>query len=401
MPLRSKPITIKAVQNRTDTISYRVLGTIVPKGKQRRQHFACMDDALAAQAAWEAERMGVRAALRPKITRLNLRQLAQAEAAIELLKGTGLTIIDATRHALRNPPPAQSTKKLGTAHRDFLEDRKPFVGPRTYEALRLTGERFIRFVGEKTLLAEVGTDHVRKWMVSNGEISKKSWNNYRGDLFTFFEWCLAKPRAWVTDNPVKPISRHDIVRSLPERLEVETARELMAYLEKEKPQWCLFFAIALFLGVRPDMTNGEMGKLAAAVRRGGEKKHFCNGVLHITADLAKDKRPRQTQIPANVTAWIEKHPVTAEALNPDDWDGYGEIRKKFKIPHDGLRHTAISAHVSFHGSFADAASQFGNSESMIRTHYFNRMTKAEAEQFYQIKPMVACCPGTEPIAEAM
>jgi hypothetical protein len=56
------------------------------------------------------------------------------------------------------------------------------------------------------------------------------------------------------------------------------------------------------------------------------------------------------------------------------------------LPHDGLRHTAISAFVSCHGSFADAAMQFGNSESMIRTHYFNRMTKAEAEAFYAIIP---------------
>lgn len=78
---------------------------------------------------------------------------------------------------------------------------------------------------------------------------------------------MAKPRGWLSENPVKPVPQHEIVRSLPERLEIETARTLMQHLEANHPEWCLFFAIALFLGVRPDMANGEMAKLAAAVRR--------------------------------------------------------------------------------------------------------------------------------------
>jgi hypothetical protein len=84
-----------------------------------------------------------------------------------------------------------------------------------------------------------------------------------------------------------------------------------------------------------------------------------------------------------VNALLPARPIPGHA---GDWPTYAAIREKFKIPHDGLRHTAISAFVSCHGSFADAAMQFGNSESMIRTHYFNRMTKTEAEAFYAIVP---------------
>ena len=87
------------------------------------------------------------------------------------------------------------------------------------------------------------------------------------------------------------------------------------------------------------------------------RKYVGNGVLHITAEVAKDKRSRQTQIPSNVAGWLEKYPATPEAICPADWTFYGRIRKKYQIPHDGLRHTAISALVSMHGSFADSASQ--------------------------------------------
>lgn len=382
----SKPVSLCAVRNRSGSISYRVLGTIAPKSRQRKQHFACLDDALATQAAWKAERLGVKAALRPKITRLTVQQLAQAEAAVELLKDTGLSLIDIARHAFRNPPPATTPKKPGEAHGEFLADRQPFIGACQHENLRLAGEQFARFVGEDKLLADIATADVRRWLEAKGKVAKKTWNAYRNDLSTFFEWCVAKPRAWILGNPVKPIPQHEVLRSLPERLEIDVAQALMRHLEKNHPEWCLFFAVALFMGVRPDMTNGEMAKLADAVRRDGAKKYLCNGVLHITAEIAKDKRPRQTRIPPNVAAWIERYPVSDDALCPGSWVTYGKIREKFKIPHDGLRHTAISAHVSMHGSFAEAAHEFGNSEQMIRTHYFNRMTKEEARALYAITP---------------
>jgi hypothetical protein len=177
------------------------------------------------------------------------------------------------------------------------------------------------------------------------------------------------------------------VRAQPERLEIQTAKRLMGYLEEHYPNWCVFFTLTLFLGIRPDMEHGEIAKLATAVKREGAEKYFCNGVLHITGEIAKDRRTRQIAVPENVARWFERYPLTPGAICPGDWDTYQMIREEFKIPHDGLRHTAISAHVSLHGSFAEAASQFGNSESMIRTHYFNRMSKQEAVEFYNITPV--------------
>jgi hypothetical protein len=387
--LRSKSVTVQPVVNPTGSISYRVMGTIRPKAPQRKKHFLNPEDALATQAAWESERIMNGAAVRPKITRLTQAELAQAEAAVEMLKGTGITIIEATRFFLRQPAPTPASlvsRKVIDAHGEFLAERRPFVGNCQYENLRLAGENFFAFIGTDTLLADVTSKQVVAWLKSKGEIKKKTWNNYRNDLSTFFEWCVASPRRWIADNPVKEVPQHEILAALPERLAIDTARALMADIETTYSEWSLFFALSLFAGIRPDMANGEIFKLAAAVGRNGAEKYFCNGVVHITAEIAKDKRPRQTILPANLLQWIDRYSVTPTAICPGHWPTYGAIREKFQIPHDGLRHTAISAFVSRHGSFADAAMQFGNSESMIRTHYFNRMTKAEAEAFYAILP---------------
>jgi len=370
-----------------DRQAFASWGTVRPKSRQRKQHFLHWEDAAATQAAWENERMMNAAALRPKITRLTQAELAQAEAAVELLRGSGLTLMDAARYVFRAPPPSTPVARpIKPALHAFLAERLSFVGPRRHEGLRITGEQFTRFVGEESTIATMTSAIVTAWLKSKGEMKKKSWNNYRNDLFTFFAWCGAKPRCWVVDNPVAPVPKHKIVRAQPERLEIETARELMAYLERHHPQWYLFFALTLFLGIRPDMAHGEISKLAKAIGRDGAEKFFCNGVLHITGEIAKDRRTRQIALPENVIRWREKYPATAQSVCPADWPTYQSIRERFKIPHDGLRHTAISAHVSLHGSFGEAASQFGNSESMICTHYFNQMSKAEGEKFYAIFP---------------
>ncbi|MEO7599006.1 MAG: hypothetical protein ABIV50_08740 [Opitutus sp.] len=363
------------------------MGTTRPKGKQRKKHFMDLEDAMATQALWEHERMQTAAALRPKITRLSQAELAQAEAAVEILRDTGYSLLDAVRHGFRSAPAAgQEARPIKDALQQFLAEREPFVGPRRHQSLRTTGEQFLQFVGANVSIADITTERVLKWLRAKGDLKKKSWNNYRADLFTLFAWCAARPRSWITENPVTPVPQHKIIRALPERLEVGQARELMLYLEEKHPEWCVCFVLTLFLGIRPDRKSGELAKLAACVERDGLGKYLCNGALHITAEISKDQRSRQAMVPTNVEQWLSRYKVTPTAIWPESHLTYQFIRDRFQIPHDGLRHTAISAHVSLHGSFADAACQFGNSESMIRAHYFNRMSKDEAAEFYRILP---------------
>lgn len=100
----------------------------------------------------------------------------------------------------------------------------------------------------------------------------------------------------------------------------------------------------------------------------------------------KDGSGRQTTVHENLTQWLQKYPPTKQSICPGDYDAYGLIRKKFAIPHDGLRHTVISAHVAKYGSFALTAQEFGNSETIIKEHYNRRMSPEDAQAFYQIFP---------------
>lgn len=57
--------------------------------------------------------MATAAGLRPKITRLTQAELSQAEAAVEMLKGSGLSLFDAVRHALRTDGHGVETVNVG------------------------------------------------------------------------------------------------------------------------------------------------------------------------------------------------------------------------------------------------------------------------------------------------
>ncbi len=72
-------------------MSYRVLVSI--GGKQRKKHFLNLQDAEAQQQMWEMERIHGAAASRPKITALTVTELREAEASLQILKGSGLSSV--------------------------------------------------------------------------------------------------------------------------------------------------------------------------------------------------------------------------------------------------------------------------------------------------------------------
>jgi hypothetical protein len=65
----------------------------------------------------------------------------------------------------------------------------------------------------------------------------------------------------------------------------------MTFLEKEHPEWVCYFAVALFVGVRPDMTHGEMAKLAAKVGEHGTSRYYRRGKFHFTAGITRTGAP--------------------------------------------------------------------------------------------------------------
>lgn len=390
MPRVSQPAALVPFRNRTGSISYRVTASI--RGKQRKKCFSNLAEAEETQQLWEIERLND-SKMRPKVTRLTHAEIREAEAAAELLKGEGLGLLEAAKYLVAHPPQKYPAITFAHGLQEFLRGKRHLSTAQS-DSYRQHGENFQAYIGGARLISEITTNDVQQWLRAKGSLlaplGKKTWNNYRNDLSAIFAWFQKRPRVWLKENPVEGIIKFP-KRSLGyrarRRLEPEVCRDLMSHPENERPNWCTFFTLTLFLGVRPDMHNGEIWELARCVARDGAALYFQNGFLHLSAEITKEGEPRQTAIPTNAAAWLERYPLTAASICPGDYDAYRKIRNRFGIPRDGLRHTVISAYVARNGSLASAATEFGCSEAIIRTHYFARTGLRAAEAFYRILPV--------------
>ncbi len=408
VPLRSSPANLVQIPNESGRARFRV--TVSIQGKQRKFVTCDKEEAEEKQAQWEMERTLGSSAPRSKATYLTLSQLREAESAFTLLsdtglslraavreiiaahvvlKGAGFSLAEAIRHAVANPPPKRTEVKLVDGIEQFRSARDGHVSSSQLDNLYRRSRMLAQFLGAEVKIADVTTEDVTRWLTDR-DVDKGTWNGYRGDVHAVFEWFTLKPRKWIGENPVADVVRYSkrmITRQPPKRMEIANCRATMAWLQKEAPEWCTMIALAMFAGIRPYLRGGEIHKLAAAVGSEGLETYLREEYLHVSAAIAKDRRARSTRIQPNLAAWLKKYPPTSQSICPGDYDELRPIRERFEIGHDFLRHTCISAFVAKFGSIALAATEFGTSETVIRTHYLNRMSVAEAEEFYAIFPL--------------
>jgi hypothetical protein len=265
--------------------------------------------------------------------------LGQAETAVETLRGTGATLFDAAMYYRLHGPKAGTSKTMEELVQAFLAERETFVSTAQFENLRLTGEWFRDHIGGTTPISSITTEQVQAWLKGRN-VANKTYNTYRNDLSTIFAWACAVPREWLKTNPVQAVPRYgqkQLSKGRPEVMKIETCQALMATLEKEYPEWCCFFAVAMFSGIRPDINLGEMSKLAKCVGRDGIGTYLNGDHWHLTPEITKDRRHRDTRIKPNLKEWLAKYPPTRENLCPGKPTVYAEIRERFTIPYDGLR----------------------------------------------------------------
>ena len=201
---------------------------------------------------------------------------------------------------------------------------------------------------------------------------------------------------------MKDVEKFEIAQGIPEILSADKVKALFAFLETYRGNPCKplepgcrvpYFALATFAGLRPAINGGEITRIATL-------EHIdCivdlkTGVIRITPELAKTKDVRQVVIQPCLQAWLTRYPINRYPIIPRSASNLlAEIRKKFSIGHDCLRHTFVSMHVARFRSMGDTALQAGNSEAMIKKHYLNLVSPEEANVFWKIVPTLRSMEG--------
>ena len=380
-------------------VCYRVQGW-KEDGKWQKKQFSKESDAIefARQKNIELLNHGRKIVL--VASELDQEQTREAEAAIKAL-GDIYSLNEAVQFFLKHHRPPEFTISITDGVDIYLAEKKrEGVRETTTETSAKIIRAFARHSGNP-LVHTVTKSSVTTFLKTlrakdkTSPAKKKTWNNYRNELASFFIWAgsedLSTNRPWTFNNPTEGVHAFSTKRVAEERPAIattspEATRELLSYVMSYKGgKLAKWFALAYFAGIRPSTNNGELAKLSA---REDELINLTTGRIMIPSDVAKTKHSRQIRIGDNLKAWLEAYkdfPIIPTNLKHD----YAEIRKKFKLQQDETRHSFISYHVALNRSVGDTALEAGNSESMIKKHYLNHHSQEEGSDFFSIVPDMA------------
>jgi len=374
---------VSQFKNRNGTASWRVDGRL--NGIRIRKNFKTREEAIAEKGTLDLKALQADSGMRAVGTFLTEAQLREAETAFNRINEQARSLTFYLDYALANYREPQTQKPLSdaialyTAAKDheFEQDQISFA---QLERIKRDLRRLLK-VHPKLTVAELSPERIAAFC-SLGKPSKKTYNNRRGILSTFLKF--AYHAGWVVTNPIEKVPHHRIRRrrSSAATLTAEQAEKLMRSVEKmESGRFVPFFALCLFAGIRPSITNGEI------VRMTPDLVNLDSGVINITAEVSKVREPRKVTIHPNLAAWLKAYPLDTFPIVPKRFTLIrAKIARAHNLTHDIMRHTFISMFVAKFRSVGEAALQAGNSESIIRKHYLDLKTQPEAERFYGIMP---------------
>ncbi len=168
------------------------------------------------------------------VTRLNEDQVKEAEDAIHRL-GDRYSLREAVDYFIRHFCEPDFVITIGDAKKQFKDGKeREGVRERSIRQLDSTITRFETFLGAGVHLHEITADDVERFLRSlrakDGveKASRKTWNNYRADLSSFFNWCGDHQRRWIGDNPAARVRKFKkLDRDIPETLSVKEGKRLI------------------------------------------------------------------------------------------------------------------------------------------------------------------------------
>jgi len=380
---KTSPFVISEFTNPSGEIVYRLYARI--DGQRIRKNFSTLAEAQAEREIQEVNWLQRDTGTRAAITRLNEDQLHEAEAAFRRLMGQPCSLSFYLDFALTNYREPEKQRPLASAVADYIaakehEFAQDQLSPPQLARIRWDLKRLVKYFPGKTV-AEMTVSGLVGFL-ERRRPSMKTFNNQRGVLGTFFKFCFH--RGWVTENPILKVPHYRIrhKRGVAQTLTAAQATALMEFMETyDGGRWVPYFALCLFAGIRPGVPHGEITKFKP------DAVNLEEGVIYISAEVSKVREPRRVAIQPNLAAWLRAYPLEKYPIILGNFKKRRQrFAKKLGLTHDVLRHTFISMFVAKFRSIGEAAIQAGNSESIIRRHYLDLKTTAEAEEFFGILP---------------
>lgn len=240
--------------------------------------------------------------------------------------------------------------------------------------------RLRRFAGTfgNSIVAVLTAQEIDRWIQSL-KVGPQSQNNFRTVLGAM--WNFALRHGYAAVNVIKDIEKASVDR---DSIPTFTVDQLARLLAAAPLEYLPVLAIGAFAGVRPEEIN----------RLRWEDIDFEEGTIQVNASVAKTRKKRFAEIPANLAAWLRPYAGRVGPVGPPNLQklrlatmAAADIKR---WPQDVLRHSFASAHYAFHKNPAHTALLLGHSDqNMLLTHYRNLMKPSEAGRYWKLAPNAA------------
>ena len=299
------------------------------------------------------------------------RDYARARKALN-----GAPLMDAVA-AFQRHKPVKDDRNVAQLVASYVEELDEHASRAYFNSLRRRLRRFARSFGERSVNT-ISQDELEKWM-RGLNVGKRTHNNERQVLVTFFNWCQTKrylPRG------VEHEAAQLKVMHAPARVTIYTIDETARLMEQltARTELVPYAAIGFFAGVRP----AELARL-----RFEEALRWKHGDIEIRADQSKTGFRRLVPMTANLQAWLKpfatRHGLIAPRQADDKLAAFAK-HMGLPWPRDVMRHSYISYTVARTEQIGGVALWAGNSEGVVKTNYLEMVTKAEGEAYGGILP---------------
>ena len=378
------------IQDPTDTRkSYMVAGYTL-EGKQVRKRFKTYAEASAYRHELEVNLENDTHAIKPRRTRLTDEQLRDAESAVESLDGMA-TLLQAVEFFKANWQDSEREISLMDAiplYQAYKESK--IVGGSLDENMRILR----KFAG---LHKAAIVNEITPWNIDDFLAGKKptTKNTERGRLSDFFKW--ATRQRYCKQNPVELTEPDKVIRDETEIFSTDTAKALLkAARTVDNGAMLPWLVVGLFCGLRPESEAMRLEWADVDLK----EKHL------IVKGANKTKRRRVVELEDNAVAWLKE--CRGMHFKPKFFRGsFNRLKRAtgFKPDKrlltekeeenlenledwisDGLRHTAVSNHLAFHGDDNKTALWAGHSTRILHRDYKGLVTKSKTKAFWAITP---------------
>jgi integrase len=241
-------------------------------------------------------------------------------------------------------------------------------------------------------VAAIESRELDDWLRGLG-LSPTSRVNFRKVLHTAFEFAVM--RGYATENPVVKTAKVKADHPAPGIL---TPREIAAMLTEADPRIAAGIALSAFAGLR----DAEIGRMT------WDRVDLTGGHIKIDAGIAKTASRRLVPISDNLRAWLAplarkngeirpsprlSYPLyrTARKAASEKLIAAGEPAKNLEDwPINALRHSFASYRLALVANAAQVAEECGHSIQIMKQHYRELVTPAEARAWFAVMP-----PGTD------